>query len=37
VIEGEAPDNMRDAIREYLGAVADSPQESNIREVEVSV
>jgi predicted RNase H-like HicB family nuclease len=35
--EAEALDNIRDAIREYLGAVADSLQESNMREVEVSV
>jgi predicted RNase H-like HicB family nuclease len=35
--EAEALDNIRDAIREYLGAVADSLQESDMREVEVSV
>ena len=39
--EDEALDNIRDAIREYLGAVADSLHdsntgESNMREVEVS-
>jgi hypothetical protein len=35
--EAEALDNISDAIREYLCAVAESLQESNIREVEVSV
>jgi predicted RNase H-like HicB family nuclease len=35
--EAEALDNIRDAIREYLWAVADSLQESDMREVEVSV
>jgi predicted RNase H-like HicB family nuclease len=35
--EAEALDNIRDAIHEYLGAIAETVQESNIREVEVSV
>ncbi|MGA3093510.1 MAG: right-handed parallel beta-helix repeat-containing protein [Terriglobales bacterium] len=35
--EAEALDNIRDAIREYLGAGADSLQESNMRDLEVSV
>jgi predicted RNase H-like HicB family nuclease len=35
--EDEALDNIRDAIREYLAAVAESAQDSNMREVEVSV
>jgi hypothetical protein len=35
--EAEALDNIRDAIREYLGAVTDTIHESNLREVEVSV
>jgi predicted RNase H-like HicB family nuclease len=35
--EAEALDNIRDVIREYLSAVAESLQESNMREVEVSV
>ena len=35
--EAEALDKIRDAIREYLAAVADSLLESNMREVEVSV
>jgi predicted RNase H-like HicB family nuclease len=35
--EAEALDNIRDAIREYLSVVAESLQESNMREVEVSV
>ena len=37
VTEAEALENIRDAIREYLGAVGDSLKESNMREVEVSV
>jgi predicted RNase H-like HicB family nuclease len=35
--ETEALDNIRDAIREYLAAVAESLPDSNMREVEVSV
>jgi hypothetical protein len=35
--EAEALDNIRDAIGEYLGAVANSLQVWNMREVEVSV
>ena len=35
--EAEALDNIRDAIQEYLAAAAESLQESNIREVEVTV
>jgi predicted RNase H-like HicB family nuclease len=35
--EAEAIENIRVAIREYLGAVADSLHESKMREVEVSI
>jgi predicted RNase H-like HicB family nuclease len=35
--EAEALDNIQDAIQEYLGAVLDSVETSNLREVEVSV
>lgn len=35
--ESEALENIRDAIREYLAAVADSAKDSIIAEVEVSV
>jgi predicted RNase H-like HicB family nuclease len=37
VTGAEALDNIRDAIQEYLAAVANSLQESDMREVEVSV
>ena len=33
--EVEALENIRDAIREYLEAVAEQLQEQNVREVEV--
>ncbi|HXB67191.1 MAG TPA: type II toxin-antitoxin system HicB family antitoxin [Candidatus Acidoferrales bacterium] len=33
--EQEAVDNIQDAIREYLGAVAESTSTSLVREVEV--
>ena len=33
--EDEALNNIRDAIREYLAAVADSISESLVREVEI--
>ena len=33
--EDEALENIRDAIREYLEAVAEQLQEQNVREVEV--
>jgi predicted RNase H-like HicB family nuclease len=35
--EQEALENIQDAIREYLAAVADTPRNSLVREVEVSV
>ena len=35
--EQEALENIQDAIREYLAAVAESLQDANIREVEVTV
>jgi len=35
--EQEAVENVRDAIREYLAAVAESTSESLVREVEVHV
>jgi predicted RNase H-like HicB family nuclease len=35
--EAEALENIRDAIREYLAAVAQSLPESNMRDVEVSI
>jgi predicted RNase H-like HicB family nuclease len=35
--EHEALDNIRDAIREYLQAIADSVRDSEVREIEVSV
>ena len=35
--EEEAPDNIRDAIREYLEAVEKTFREAELREIEVSV
>ena len=35
--EDEAIENMRDAIREYLAAIADSIGDADVREVEISV
>ena len=35
--EQEAIDNIKDAIREYLAAVAESVQKLEVREVEVSL
>ncbi len=35
--EQEALENIQDAIREYLEAVADSLQQADVREIEVSV
>jgi predicted RNase H-like HicB family nuclease len=35
--EQEALENIQDAIREYLAAVAESLRDANIREVEVTV
>ena len=35
--EQEAIDNIKDAIREYLAAVAESVQKQEVREVEVSL
>ena len=35
--EEEALDNIRDAISEYLAAVAESVDEMHVREVEVAV
>jgi predicted RNase H-like HicB family nuclease len=35
--EEEALDNVRDAIREYLAAVADQTRDADRREVEVAV
>ena len=35
--EQEALENIQDAIREYLAAVAESLQDADIREVEVTV
>jgi predicted RNase H-like HicB family nuclease len=37
VTEEEALENIQDAIREYLAAVAESTSDSLVREVEVSV
>ena len=37
VTEEEALANIRDAIAEYLGAVAESADQSMVREVEVAV
>ena len=35
--EVEAIENIRDAIREYLAAIADSLKDVDVREIEVSV
>ena len=35
--EGEAIDNIKDAIQEYLAAVYASVKESNVREVEIAI
>ncbi len=35
--EQEAIENIRDAIREYLQAIAESLEDEDVREVEVSV
>ena len=35
--EQEAIENIQDAIREYLAAIAESLQDSDVREVEVSL
>jgi predicted RNase H-like HicB family nuclease len=35
--EDEALENIRDAIREYLGALDDQTQGAEVREVEVAV
>jgi predicted RNase H-like HicB family nuclease len=35
--EQEAIENIKDAIREYLAAVAESVQQQEVREVEVSL
>ncbi len=35
--EQEAIENIKDAIREYLAAVAESVQKQEVREVEVSL
>ena len=35
--EQEAIENMRDAIREYLAAIAESVKDADVREIEVSV
>jgi predicted RNase H-like HicB family nuclease len=35
--EEEAIENIRDAIQEYLAAIAESLENANVREVEVSV
>ena len=35
--EQEALENIRDAIREYLEAVAESLQDADVREIEVTV
>lgn len=35
--EREALENIADAIREYLAAVAETPREGDVREVEVTV
>ena len=35
--EGEALENIQDAIREYLAAVKESIHDAEVREVEVSV
>ena len=35
--EEEALENIRDAIREYLQAIADSLEKADVREIEVAV
>ena len=35
--EPEAIENIKDAIREYLAAIADTVEGENVREIEVSV
>jgi len=35
--ESEAIENIKDAIQEYLAAVSDSIEESDVREVDVAV
>jgi predicted RNase H-like HicB family nuclease len=35
--EQEAIENIRDAIREYLAAIAESVKDADVREIEVSV
>ncbi len=35
--EQEAIENIRDAIREYLGAIAESVQDADVREIDVAV
>ena len=35
--EPEAIENIRDAIREYVAAIADTVEGENVREIEVSV
>lgn len=35
--EQEAIENIRDAIREYLGAIAESVQGADVREIDVAV
>lgn len=35
--EGEAIENIRDAIRDYLTAVNEALEESDVREIEVAV
>ncbi|PKB79418.1 MAG: HicB family protein [SAR202 cluster bacterium Io17-Chloro-G9] len=35
--EPEAIENIRDAIREYLAAIADTVEGENVREIEVNV
>ena len=35
--EQEALENIRDAIREYLEAIAESLQDADVREIEVTV
>jgi predicted RNase H-like HicB family nuclease len=35
--EEEALQNIKDAISEYLSAIAESLQDANVREIEVSV
>ncbi len=35
--ELEAIENMKDAIREYLGAISDSVQNADVREIDIAV